>query len=49
MNRTYTSPLLFIIGAMLLAGTAACLFVYRSFNSDEFDIDTNDEHSEDYL
>lgn len=49
MKRTYTSPLLFIIGTMLLAGTAAYVFVYRSFNRDEFELDTYDEHSEDYL
>ncbi|MFD2515502.1 hypothetical protein ACFSRY_16635 [Pontibacter locisalis] len=49
MNRNSTTPLLIFLGTVLLAGTAVCLLVYSSFDEDEFEFDTYDEHNEDYL
>lgn len=49
MNRTNATPLFYTLGAIVLASTAACLFVYHCFDRDHFDIDTYDEHDEDYL
>lgn len=49
MKRTTTTPLLILLGTVLLAGTAACLLVYGSFSEREFEFDTYDEQNEDYL
>lgn len=49
MKRTSSTPLLIILGTVLLVGTAACLLVYSSFEEEEFEFDTFDEHNDDYL
>jgi hypothetical protein len=49
MKRTNTTPLFFVLGTVLLAGVAACVFVYNCFENRAYDIDTHDEDYEDYL
>lgn len=41
--------MLYFLGTVLLLGTVACLFVYHCFDGEELEIDTYDEHNEDYL
>jgi hypothetical protein len=49
MTHTNKTPLLVLLGTVLIAGTAACLFLFNCFNEGEFNIDTHDEHNDDYL
>ncbi|MCX2741822.1 hypothetical protein [Pontibacter anaerobius] len=49
MKRTNKLPLLYMLGTMALVGAATCLFVYHCFDEADFELDTYDEHSEDYL
>ncbi|WP_266205421.1 hypothetical protein [Pontibacter kalidii] len=49
MNKPDTAPLMLLLGTVLLIGAAAYLLVNNSFDEKDFEFDTYDEDSEDYL
>ncbi|SFF90552.1 MULTISPECIES: hypothetical protein [Pontibacter] len=49
MNQSKETPLLFLLGTALLIGAAAYLLISCQFDEEDFEFDTYDEDSEDYL
>ncbi|WP_170866142.1 hypothetical protein [Pontibacter flavimaris] len=49
MNRPDSAPILLLLGTVLLIGAAAYLLVNNSFDEKDFEFDTYDEESADYL